>query len=599
MDTELASRAREETALRLRLGQVLDVMSRGGLFELGFSSLAAYALERCDRSARWAEVARCVARRVEALPELRRAMASGQLSWSMGELLARVAKAEDQAHWLESAKNRTVREMRVLVAKTTAALGEREAGVLGAGAEAIAAVGGQCHPESTDVERALTARAGVGVARAESDECGEAMCTLTCTVDQEEAWLFEATRALLEHLGTHGANAQVEALLAEGHGALLAMLPEGALDPDRWQGDDLAQQRWLAELARWRDRAEALCERNVRGDVLAGRCRDMRGDANQSAVVTAAALGMGALESASSQALDGHVRTLSKELARHELKLSLLLLRFHRADGWRRLGYASATQYARERLGISHSSLEARRWLAQRLEKLPRVAAALGSGQLGVEAAMQVVRVATPATAAAWVAQARRRTLQHLREEVAAALVAVRYSGEVECPPQVDAEMAAFQSLERAAVSGGACRVEAAQGDPGAPLAPSAARRPWVEPASEARRAWFIMLTSLAAWVDSRLQTSAVAKSSGGSGVAASAGRVTLRLRVSRANYTWWRSLEAQARPWLMRGVSWLRFSCLSLWQTWRHVFHTGVAYGCIYARVDTAARARCAAVGT
>jgi hypothetical protein len=126
LDGELASLARMESALRLRLGQVLEVLSRGGHFELGFSSMRVYALERCDRSARWAEAARCLARRVESLPQLRRGLAHGDVSWSMAELLARVAQPEDEARWLESAKSRTVRQMRLLV---TQALGDaREAG---------------------------------------------------------------------------------------------------------------------------------------------------------------------------------------------------------------------------------------------------------------------------------------------------------------------------------------------------------------------------------------------------------------------------------------------------------------------------------------
>src|SRR5918995_1806026 len=86
--------------LRLRLGQALEALRGGKFFELGFSSLSAYVLERCDRSVRWAEAARCLARRVEALPELRRAMAVGDVSWSMGELLARVAQPEDEARWV-------------------------------------------------------------------------------------------------------------------------------------------------------------------------------------------------------------------------------------------------------------------------------------------------------------------------------------------------------------------------------------------------------------------------------------------------------------------------------------------------------------------
>jgi hypothetical protein len=40
LDALLASFAPAETALRLRLGQALEVLARGGHFELGFSSMA-------------------------------------------------------------------------------------------------------------------------------------------------------------------------------------------------------------------------------------------------------------------------------------------------------------------------------------------------------------------------------------------------------------------------------------------------------------------------------------------------------------------------------------------------------------------------------
>jgi hypothetical protein len=125
LDEALASFARAEAGLRLRLGQVLEVLGRGKHFDLGFSSIAAYALERCDRSVRWVEAARCLARRLEPLPELRRAVACGGVSWSMGELLARVALPRDEARWIEAAESRTVREMRALV---EAAVDERARG---------------------------------------------------------------------------------------------------------------------------------------------------------------------------------------------------------------------------------------------------------------------------------------------------------------------------------------------------------------------------------------------------------------------------------------------------------------------------------------
>jgi hypothetical protein len=303
---------------------------------------------------------------------------------------------------------------------------------------------------------------------------------------------------------------------------------------------------------------------------------------------------LGSLEGAGSDELDGNVRDLTRALARHELELSRRVLRFHRADGWRRLGYATETQYARERLGLSRSSLLAKRALALRLEKLPRVAAALGVGQIGVEAAWQVVRVATPRTEAVWVERARQRTIKHLREEVAAALIAVRLSGEVDCPPPAEVELAAFHELEQAVVSGRACQARSTN-DPDVARAVADARSVNITGLAEAtsaeRRAWLEMLGSLARWLDSGLQLSAAQLSAAQLSAAerkamgSSAGRIELRLRMSRATSAWWRGLEAQARRWLPCGMSWLRFLCLSLWQAWRHLLGADVAYGQIYVR--------------
>ncbi len=254
-----------------------------------------------------------------------------------------------------------------------------------------------------------------------------------------------------------------------------------------------------------------------------------------------------------------------------------VLLRFHRADGWRRLGYATESQYARERLGMSRSSLLGRRGLALRLERLPVVAAALRHGLIGVEVALQVVRIATPETEAAWLEHARRRTVKHLREEVSAALVAVRISGQVECGPPAERAMDAFHELERAVVSGKlgeppavgvtADRDDAHGFDGGADGA-----------------AWRVMLASLQRWLAGGVQMSAATVGSVRR-TGASAGRVKLRLRMSRHLYDWWRGLEACARRWLPRSVSWIRFLCLSMWRAHRHLLGADVAYGGIYVR--------------
>ncbi len=190
----------------------------------------------------------------------------------------------------------------------------------------------------------------------------------------------------------------------------------------------------------------------------------------------------------------------------------------------------------------------------------------------------------------AWVARAQQRTIKHLREEVPAARVAVRVSGEADCPPPADVEMAAFQQLEQAVVSGRVCQPRPAN-DSRVERDVSGVRL--TEPASEEHRAWLVMLGSLSQWLEGGLQMSAAggrtaassAASRVGSRVGSSAGRITLRLRVTRSTYVWWRRLEAQARRWLPCGMSFLSFLCLSMWQAWRHLLGPDVAYGQIYIR--------------
>jgi hypothetical protein len=655
IDARLAAQSQAEAALRLRLGQVLDVIGRGACFDLGFSSLAAYALERCERGVRWVEGARCLARRLEALPTLRRAVAHGDLSWSKAVLIARMATPADEVRWAEVARHATVRELNARLKSKPTLEGAGEASIDG-NTEGGIAEGGIA--EGGDAEAGLAESGDL-----DADE----PCTLVCTVTRDDAWLFEATRALLAKLGARDDEEQFEALLAEAQSTLLDKLPPGMFDRDARHTGDAAQTRWREQLARWRAEAEARCEARLRkdattidrqavegepGDVSSSRHRapsrsavGSRGCDPFEAARLAASDGSGDLEALTPRELDRIVRSLSRALAAHELELSRLILAFHRADGARHLGYATEAQYARERAGMSRSAFLGRRALAAKLEALPRVAEALGQMRIGVEAALQVVRVATPSTQSTWVDRARQRTIKHLREEVHAARVAVRLSGESNCPPPTDTELDAFQELERAAASGRIWRsaLDEAPPSPDAEVPPrdastgvpfeASAQIPAPQneqpplgslvygepPASGPRSAWCVMRASLAEWLSTTVQVSAgpaaVAPSSS-SDVQTSAahassthtrsaptrstdgasthtasralhqiGRVVLRLRLSRATRDWWRGLEERARRHLPPGMSWLSFCCLSLWRAWGHWLESGVAYGHIYVR--------------
>src|SRR5258706_16450983 len=118
LDRELAWFARSFGARRLRIGEALVRMAdRSWHHELGFSSLTAYALERCGQKARWAAESCWMAKKLTSLPVLRAALVEGVLSWSMVELLARGASPENEREFVLEATRSTVRQMRQVVAE--------------------------------------------------------------------------------------------------------------------------------------------------------------------------------------------------------------------------------------------------------------------------------------------------------------------------------------------------------------------------------------------------------------------------------------------------------------------------------------------------
>ena len=66
---------------------------------------------------------------------------------------------------------------------------------------------------------------------------------------------------------------------------------------------------------------------------------------------------------------------------------------------------------------------------------------------------------------------------------------------------------------------------------------------------------------------------------------AARGGERIMRFRLRSETYRYWKRLERLARPWLPRGVSFLRFISLCIWNAHRYEVKTTVAYSHIYAR--------------
>src|SRR5258708_3980289 len=113
-DAELARLGRCEAQVKLRIGELLDALfALGGHHELGFSSIDAYVVERCQHSRAWGRETRGLAKRlrVRSLREVRRAILLGRLGTSMAELLARHATPETEVDLLDRAAESTVRAM--------------------------------------------------------------------------------------------------------------------------------------------------------------------------------------------------------------------------------------------------------------------------------------------------------------------------------------------------------------------------------------------------------------------------------------------------------------------------------------------------------
>lgn len=369
LDALAARLGRGEACWRMALDEALGVVAARGIHhELGFSSLAAYARERCDVTARWAADSVALARRLEQLPLLRESLLHGSVGWSRAELLARIilrsrqtaarepCPREVELGWLARASSLTCLELRQVLR---------------------------------------------GLGEVESEP--EPRRTLTLNIPELDFWWFRAAEVIYQRLEGPASRALFfEALLAEAANQLRS---EGPSPGEQSELD--GRDRWRAHLAEWRLEAEKLCQ----GVVQARATPESSEQGAWPARVE--------LERWTAEHLDEYVVGLGRTLRERDLELGALAEELRRHEVWRRLGFASEAHYARERLGLGRTALEDKRLMAKRLARLPLVLKAVRRGLVSVTAALLITRVATAKTVAAWVERARQRTLKHLREEVA------------------------------------------------------------------------------------------------------------------------------------------------------------------------------------
>ena len=520
LDHQLALLGRGLGAQRLRLGEALQAFfAQSGHFDLGFSSFAGYAHERCGRSGRWADDSRAVARRLAHLPELRAALIQGHLSWSMTELLARRATPDTEAELIATARTSTVRAMRQALTD-------------------VAPADSASEPDPEEPPRRLS---------------------LQITVDRPTALFFEATKTLVRHLDHCPTNEDViECMLFEGMSTLFHIDP-AAPHEHGLQADREMTQAWREQLDARRREAEEACESSIDTGLDEA---DYEAEPEPDLPTTRAAL-------------DDHIVHLAEELAHRDLLFGDLARRFWESDGWRSLGYASAFQYARERVGLSHSSIGQRIRLSRRTARLPAVADALIERRIGFEAANLVARVAAATTVEGWLDRATQRTVKHLREEVEMAETLTRISGDTRWMVPPDDETIAYYKgweidtlsagpmLRASQMSGGPEDGEAADGaaDDDDDTSQMSGGPEDGEAADGA--------------ADDDDDTSQMSggpfkpSSDGEPRLRRGGGKVSYRFNLEEDVYWMWRQCEADWRR-LGRAGSFLRFLCDAMWETWR-----------------------------
>jgi hypothetical protein len=118
------------------------------------------------------------------------------------------------------------------------------------------------------------------------------------------------------------------------------------------------------------------------------------------------------------EALDARLTELAWNGAPLRRALGRIAGAFVERRAWEKLGFARLADYARERPGLSARELQDLAHVDAALAKLPAIAAALASGQLGWTKARLLCRVATPEDEGLWLAGALRLSAAALAREV-------------------------------------------------------------------------------------------------------------------------------------------------------------------------------------
>jgi hypothetical protein len=116
--------------------------------------------------------------------------------------------------------------------------------------------------------------------------------------------------------------------------------------------------------------------------------------------------------------IDRALRATARQRGVLDRDEALLLCRAVRKEVWRKAGATSLLAYLEDLLGYGPKVARERVRVAEALEAMPELAAALANGELHYSAVRELVRVAVRKTVGAWIAAARGKNLRQVEDLV-------------------------------------------------------------------------------------------------------------------------------------------------------------------------------------
>jgi hypothetical protein len=211
--------------------------------------------------------------------------------------------------------------------------------------------------------------------------------------------------------------------------------------------------------------------------------------------------------------------------------------------------------------------VKAKRQLARRLEKMPRLADAVQGRELGYEAARVVAQVATGETVGDWVERARESTVRWLRDEADAAGLIARVTAQRAVHPPNEELLTELERVESEVVSGAVFMRQAGALSQDVGQTSAAANAP--NRSGE----------------EGQISAAPRELKTGPDRETRACGRVTLRLRVRAGTRRFYRWLERLFDRYRRAKVSFFHFLCGAFIETWKDSLGCDVAYASVYAR--------------